>query len=354
MSTPDEDARRADLVVDDAVLVERSPEERAARREARERRRERRRLRARTRRIRRVAVAVLLALAVLATVVFLWFRYTLGGLDRIPGTLPDGPADTPGTTILLVGSDPGAHEGIGGSEAWRRQLEHSDLVMLVHLPADRSALYAVSLPGTTLLRLPDGPGHLGDSGSSTDYVGTVQSVTGARVDRLAVLDLNGVRSVVDHLGGVEVVVPAAGCGAEAGRTRVDGQSALELVRLRPCLPNGDLDRVARQQALFKGMLAALVDGTLTNPLALNRITKSTFDHLAVNQDWSLWEMAGVAWSLRGTTPRTTTFLTVPTRRTASGELTLAPQRAADLWQALRADRVGEYVALNRDTVAGAG
>jgi LCP family protein required for cell wall assembly len=350
---------------DQVVLGERTPEERAEARAARERRRQRRRRHERRRRRRRIAITLLAVLVLLVAAGFVWFRYTVGGLDRIPGALPGG-SDTPGTTILLVASDPGAHDEVASGATWRQDLRHSDLVMLVHLPANREAIYAISVPGTTQLRLPGHPGTLGETegGSpgdsaasttkgSTGYVLALERATGVQVDRLAVLDLNAMREIVDELDGVTAQVPGDGCGVQAGPRRLDGQGALELIRLRPCLPQGDLDRVARQQAVFRALLAQLVEGgPLLNPFRLNRVAKSTFDHLAVNEGWGLWDMAKIAWSLRGTTPRTTTFLTAPTRTAKDGTITLDPARSPELWQAVRDDRVDEYVALNRDAVAG--
>lgn len=346
-------AARAPASDEDVVFAERTPEQREEARAARARRRQRRRRRRRLRRLRRIGVALLVALVLLATAGFVWFRYTFGGLDRIPGALPAG-HDTPGTTILLVGSDPGAHDEVPAGSTWRQDLGHSDLVMLLHVPASGDGLFAVSLPGT--LRLPTRSAPTlasAAAGGGPGYVRVVEQATGVHVDRLAVLDLNSVREVVDELDGIRPVLAGGACGERAGPQRVDGQGAIALMRLRPCLPRGDLDRVAHQQAVFKALLARLVDGsTLTNPFALNRIAKSTFDHLAANEDWGLWDMAGLAWSLRDTTPRTTTFLTAPTRTAATGTITLDPRRAPDLWRALRQDRLASYVALNRDTVAG--
>lgn len=351
MTTPEEDPR-SDLVDDDTVLSERTPAEREAARARRERRRERRRKHQQRQRRRRRAVVAASVLLLVVAIVLVWFRWTFAGLDRIPVTTAGG--GSPGTTILLVGSDPGAHDEAAGGVTWPQDLGHSDLVMLVHVPEDRSALYAVSVPGTA--RLP-GVGRSVTEAAGDDpaaYLRTITDATGVEVDQLAVLDLNGVREAVDRVGGVTVNVTAPGCGEPAGRTRVDGQDALELVRLRPCLPRGDLDRVVRQQQLFRALLGAVVDGrTLANPFTLNRIAKSTFDHLAVDEDWGRLDMLGLGWSLRGINPRSTTFLTAPTTSRGKGDdatLVLDEGRAAELWEALRRDRLGEYVALNRDVV----
>lgn len=347
---------RPTLVRDDFVLAAADPRDAAEREAARAERRRRRALRqaaARRRKRRNRLVATMAVLLALALAFTGWLHWTTGGLDRIPGALNAG-TDTPGTTILLVGSDPSAHDEVAGSVTWKRDLTHSDLVMLVHLPEDGSSIYGISLPGRTQLDLPDSSrGLLGDTmrnGGQAAYVDTVERVTGLRVDHLAALNLAGLQDIIDELGGVNAQV-TAGCGEEAGTRTLDGQGALELIRHRACLPKGDLDRVVRQQNVLKGVLAALVDGgALPNPFKLNAIAKDTFDHLAVDEGWGLLDMAGTAWSQREVTPRTTTFLTVPTARDKKRRLVIDEARAAELWEAVRVDRVAEYVALNREFV----
>lgn len=342
------------LVKDDFVLNAADPvseeERKAASAERRRRRELRRAVLKKRQRQRRILVAI--GLVLLLVVAFIgWLRWTTGGLDRIPDALNKG-TDTPGTTILFVGSDPTAHDEVSGDVTWKKDLEHSDLVMLVHLPEDGEAMYGISLPGRLHLPLSDGSrGHVGsimDSDGQGAYVDTVEAVTGVHVDHLSVLNLSGLQEVIDTLGGINVHVQAAGCEQKQGQVTLDGQGALELIRYRDCLPRGDLDRVSRQQSVLKGILAALVDGALPNPFKLNTVARQTFSNLAVDEGWTLWSMAGTAWSQRSVTPRTTTFLTVPTERDPKGRLTIAEGRAAELWEAVKADRLDEYVALNRE------
>ena len=85
-------------------------------------------------------------------------------------------------------------------------------------------------------------------------------------------------------------------------------------------------------------------------LESSRTLVVTVHHLAVDAGWGLLDMAGTAWSQRQVTPRTTTFLTVPTARDKKRRLVIDEARAAELWEAVRVDRVAEYVALNREFV----
>jgi LCP family protein required for cell wall assembly len=281
----------------------------------------------------------------------------------VPDSVGQAGAVAPGTTILLVGSDPGAGSPERSTRiGWRDDLVRSDLVMLLHLTSDHRALFVISLPADSIVDIPGvGPGTVSDAataGGPRLVARTVEELTGTRLDRLAVLDLNAYREVVDVLGGVVVTVPRAVCGLPTGPRRFDGQAALDYIGLQPCMPRKDLDRVERQQSLVRALMRGAVDGgTITRPLALNRMLRSTARHLALEDDFSYPRMLGLLWSMRHLRTSNTTFLTVPVAAqplaTQDGTDYVLLDEAADgeLWTALREDRLAEYVALHPDAVA---
>ena len=338
-----------------------SPEEAEARRRRQRERREERKRRARQRRTRRrigvVAAAVLVTLLVLGGI---WFWVTFGGLQRTPESVGQAGVDGPGTTILLIGSDPGARAATGhDSTGWRGDLDHPDLVMLLHLTANHRALYVISIPADGVVRIPGlGPGTLADAattGGPRLVARTVEELTGSRLDRLAVMDLDAFAQIVDVLDGVVVDVPRSICDLPAGAHRFDGQSALEYLRLQPCMPRKDLDRVEREQSLVKAMMRGAVDGgTLTHPFAVDKMLRATASHLALEHGFSYPSMFGTLWSMRHLRTSSTTFLTVPVAAkplaTQNGtDYVLLDERAdRDLWTALRKDTLAEYLALHTD------
>ena len=346
---------------EDTTSAEPAPEDSEARaRRHHERREEHKRKVRRRRRRKRILIAGCVSLATLLVLGVVWFWWTFGGLERIPDSAGQAGTDGPGTTILLVGSDPGgAGPGRSKKTGWRDDLVRSDLVMLLHLTADKRSLYVVSIPRDSVVDVPSlGPGTLSDAASSGGprlVARTVEELTGSRLDRLAVIDLNAFREIIDVLGGVVVDVPRALCDVPAGTQRFDGQAALDYIALQSCMPRKDLDRVERQQSLVRALMHGAVDGgVLTHPFAVNRMLRATAGHLALEKNFSYPAMLGTLWSMRHLRTGNTTFLTVPVApqplvtQDATDYVILDQQRDEELWTALREDRLREYVALHTD------
>lgn len=346
---------------DDGWLAETDEEAEARRRRQHERREERRRKVRRRRRRRQIAIVSGVALATLLVLGVVWFWWTFGGLERIPDSVGQAGTESPGTTILLVGSDPSRADTAArpGQAGWRQDLERSELVMLLHLTASRRALFVVSIPANSVVDIPGiGQGKLADAaraGGPRLVARTVEELTGVRLDRMAVLDLNAFREITDVLDGAVIDVPREACGLPPGKRRFDGQAALDYIALQPCMPRKDLDRVERQQSLVKALMAGALDGgKITHPLAVNRMLRATASHLALEKDFSYRAMVGMLWSMRHLRTGNTTFLTVPVaaKPLASQDgvdyVLLDKARDEELWAALRDDQVGQYLALHTD------
>lgn len=346
---------------EDQTWLDRPPAEDDAERERRRQRREEHRRKVhRRRRRRRLLVITAITASMLLVLGGFWFWWTFHDLERMPSVAGRAGAETPGTTILLVGSNPAAGAASrAGGPGWRHDLAASELVMLLHVTADERSMFVISIPRDSVLDIPGlGPGKLADaatSGGPALVTRTVEEVTGVRLDRLAVMDLNAFREVADVLDGVVVNVPRAVCDLPAGNRRFDGEAALAYIALQPCMPGKDLDRVERQQSLVRALMRGAVDGgKVTNPLAVNRLLHATARNLALEEDFSYPSMLGTLWSMRHLRTTSTTFLTVPVapRPLASQDgidyVLLDEGRAAELWAALREDRLAEYVQLTSD------
>lgn len=345
----------------DEAWLERSPEEiEERRRHAHERREEhRRKVRLRQRR-KRIAIGVAAGFSTMLVLGIVWFWWTFSGLERLPDSVGQAGTDGPGTTILLVGSDPGASTPSRSARiGWRDDLVRGDLVMLLHLTADHRALYVVSIPSDSIVEIPGvGPGKLVDAataGGPRLVARTVEELTGTRMDRLAVLDLNAFREIVDVLGGVVVDIPRQVCDLPVGPRRLDGQGVLDYIQLQPCMPRKDLDRVERQQSLVRALMRGAVDGgELAHPLDVSRMLRATTTHLALEDGFSYRSIFGLLWSMRHLRTSNTTFLTVPVAasplaaRDGTDYVILDPAADEELWTALREDRLAEYLALSTD------
>jgi LCP family protein required for cell wall assembly len=333
-----------------------SDEERERRHERKERHKAKVRAQRRHRKWLKIAGV---AFATFLVLFAFWFQWTLGGLNRMPATAGQAGLNTPGTTMLLVGSNPSEPDATVAGRSWQAALHRSDLVMLLHLTRNNRAMFVISIPGRSVLPIPGhGEGRLGqayDTGGEKLYVRTIESYTGVRLDHIAVMDLNGLREITDEVGGIVVDVPSEACGIPPGLRRLDGQQALDYMALQPCLPRKDVDRVEREQGVMRALMRGAVDGgKLTNPFRLNKILRSTAGHLTLEKGFSYPGMLGQVWSMRKLRTTNTTFLTVPVAAKPNGRVgkddvvLLDPAKDQALWDALRKDRIADYLALNAD------
>lgn len=147
-------------------------------------------------------------------------------------------------------------------------------------------------------------------------IGTVASLTGLTITHFASVNLAGFAEVSQAIGGVPVCLrapvddPYSGLRLPAGPQRVSGTQALAFVRQRHGLPNGDLDRVQRQQAFLAGAARTLLSAdTLANPFALERLTRVMSRSITLDAGW---DVLSFATRMQGLSAGSVTFRTIPT------------------------------------------
>jgi hypothetical protein len=292
----------------------------------------------------------------------------------------------PGRNILLVGLDARPEE--------ERADARADTVIVVHVTEAGDRAYLVSLPRDTRVAI---PGHGTDKLNAAFALGgfellarTVQQITGLVFDAGAIIDFAGLRKVVDAVGGVELCVDeettsvhigwdAAGretppyrlippsfrperiAGVRAqvypvGCRHFAGWEALDYVRQRELIPDGDYGRQRHQQQLLRAVADKVTSaGVIANPIALNRAVTAVGDSLTFDgngasvTDWIL--------RLRAIGPDDLTLL-----RTNAGQFHTEQRGGRDyenldattgeLFAAARDDRLGEFAALHPDWVIG--
>ncbi|SFQ30049.1 cell envelope-related function transcriptional attenuator common domain-containing protein [Amycolatopsis arida] len=311
----------------------------------------------------RTGVAVL-AVAVLAGVGYLWhLRETAaGGLHTLPDDafagLPDRPApaspaadgSTP-VTLLLLGSDRRVGEDAGREDVTG---ERADAIMLVHLSAARDRVDVLSLPRDSWVDIPGrGTAKINASlafGGVPLAVRTVESVTGVRVDHAMAIDFTGVRNLTTALGGVTVdndrasTDPLTGEHFAAGPIPLAGERALVFLRQRYGLPEGDLDRIVRQQMLLGAIGSTLADARLTtDPARLREVVRIVAGNLTVDAGLSVDRLSTLLVEVLGVPEENIRFHTAPVAgfgRSADGQSSVLLDIAglAEAAAAIRADR----------------
>ncbi|MFE3173525.1 LCP family protein [Amycolatopsis sp. NPDC059090] len=269
------------------------------------------------------------------------------------GEPPAPPADDGGTDILLVGSD--ARTDQQGNPLPLSMLKslrtedkagiNTDTIILLRIPKNGGKASAVSIPRDSWVDVP-GRGKAkinsaygvakahaeqeeraqgehdqakiardSDAAGRRALVQTVQDLTQARIDHYAEVNLLGFYLITEAVGGVPVCLNHAtsdkdsGANFRRGVQTVSGGEALSFVRQRKNLPNGDLDRIKRQQAfLSSAMRKVLSAGTLANPGTLNSLMDAVHRSFVLDDSLDVLEFAQ---QVKGVASGDLTFATIP-------------------------------------------
>lgn len=284
--------------------------------------------------------------------------------SRPPATSPqDTPVAETAMNILVVGSD--SRISAGDPSQWAAGAQRTDAIMLIHLPADRESAYAMSIPRDSWVEV---PGHgQAKINAAFSYGGpplliqTVEQLTSVRIDHFAVADFESFQAITDELGGVRMTLKEdlydrSTLVLPAGEQLLTGEQALLYVRQRKNLARGDFDRVQRQQAWMRAIVARMrSEQTLQNPTTWVPVLTAVTDSLAVDDGFTQEVMNDLVDRSRSLGSEDIGFFTVPTAGTgtsADGQsIVLLAQPAFDeLMAAVASDTVAEYLAAHPDDV----
>jgi LCP family protein required for cell wall assembly len=176
----------------------------------------------------------------------------------------------------------------------------SDTTILVHISADRKTAYGISIPRDTLVKpVPCTQNRRYSSrGVTTDLVqwnaaysaggpdctaSQLEKNFGIYVDGYIAINFSGFKGMVNALGGVNMCIPfelsdptVAHITFEPGKSvHLNGDRALQYVRLRHVLDGSDIGRMKRQQAFISALIdKAKSSDTLTRPDKLVRFANA--------------------------------------------------------------------------------
>ncbi|MDQ1720467.1 MAG: hypothetical protein QOI26_201 [Pseudonocardiales bacterium] len=287
-------------------------------------------------------LAAALSLAVLVGSGWAWatYRNFTGDIKRVDigGHTAAGSKNIDGSAqnILIVGND----DRDSASNAELAQLGttrdggsyNTDTMMLLHVPADGSKATVISFPRDSYVAIPghgknklnsayvdgvndtQGTSDQKKAGGATLLKDTIENLTGLSIDHFVQVDLLGFYRISKAIGGVTVCLNQAmgpatyigqrgngfdsgyepdgsfvksysGINLKAGNNVIKGTQALAFVRQRHGLPNGDLDRIKRQQYFLSAVFRKLVSGgVLLNPFKLQNLLKAITSSLTMDQD----------------------------------------------------------------------
>jgi LCP family protein required for cell wall assembly len=317
--------------------------------------------------LRAVAVAVAMGLVVLLGGGFLVYQHLEGNISELDLTealgsnRPEEQVTGPKRplNVLVMGDDTreGQTDILGDSPGL------SDTTILLHLSADRSRAYGISIPRDLMVPRPECVGKDGEStvagaetamwnaayayGGPACTIKQFEELSGIRVNHFVVVKFEGFKGMVDALGGVPVCVPKevddpiGRIYLPAGSYEVTGQQALDYVRVRYAISNnGDIGRMARQQAFLAAMVSKAVSaGTLANPVRLINFLDAATQSLITDPGLAkLSKLADIGLDLNGIGMNKIQFFSVPfeTYDLDPNRLQLT-EDADQLWDELRMD-----------------
>ena len=162
--------------------------------------------------------------------------------------------------------------------------------------------------------------YQGNEAGRQAAVDTVEALTGQKINHFAELNLDGFYQLAQEFGGIEVCVKPydggtnltdanSGANLKVGYQHLGAARALSFVRERDNLPEGDLDRTARQQAVLDYVLWKFkTDGMFSDIDRLSSLLSFASNYLITSKGWNLLQFAGEMDALDG---QNLTFHTLP-------------------------------------------
>ena len=318
-------------------------------------------------------LAIFLVLTLATGGLALWVRHSIAsGMEfiadpfaGIPTRAPQqkvAAGEEPAVNILVLGTD--SRTSASDPSQWKEGAQRTDAIMIVQVSGDRKTVSVMSIPRDSWVEIPGhGQGKINAAysyGGPSLTIHTVENLTGIHIDHFAVANFESFVALTDEIGGVRVNLktPQTLAGKElgAGAQVLNGQQALAYTRERSSLPNGDFDRVKRQQTWMRSIVSrVLTNGTLSSPTALYSFLKTASRTVAVDESFTLNQMQSLALETRHLHSNDIRFMTVPTAGTGTSTdgqsiVTLDADADAPLFKAFAEDRVRAYLTEHPDAV----
>ncbi|MBE7187986.1 LCP family protein [Jatrophihabitans endophyticus] len=292
---------------------------------------------------RRVRVGVRALCAALSLLVVVGSGVAWATFEKFTADVPHGAAvpalragehdpDGSSQNILLIGND--TRNGATRAEQRAMHVGHddgtvnADTMMVLHLPSNGTPPSLVSFPRDSWVSIPgfghaklnaaypDGYNtamehHLGEKAAESAgivmVIKSIHALTGLHIDHYMQVNLLGFYRISEAIGGVTVCLKHAqnkhtevgdgghgnsGIDLPKGISVIKGEQALAFVRQRHGLPQGDLDRIKRQQYFLKSAFAKITSaGVLLNPFKLRDLLEAVRSSLLTDPSLNLLDLA---------------------------------------------------------------
>ena len=235
--------------------------------------------------------------------------------------------------ILILGQDTREGEGnsdIGGKADYLKENHQADTTMVLQIAADRSWINLVSIPRDSIVDMPSCMTSKGElpamqgvlfnsifamgyntgedlASAASCTLTAVNALTGLDIQYFAVVDFQGLKNMIDALGGVDICIPVdlydktTKLDLKKGMQRLNGKQATQYARMRhgTGTDGSDTMRTTRQQYLIKQLLHEATSKNLfTQSGQLYQLGKTALQSLNLSEGLAdLTALVGLATSL---------------------------------------------------------
>lgn len=235
-----------------------------------------------------------LAVIVMITLLFSFSKGLL--IDSLLSMVPKKPLQ--GMNILTFGIDNTNH------------IHRSDTIIVLHLDTEKNRIGVISIPRDTRVNMGKHGftkiNHAYANGGIKLLKKTVSDFLNIPIDHHVKINLNGVKAIVDQVGGVPVYVKknlhyqdSAGqlnINLEKGHQVLSGQIATDYIRFRHDR-DGDIGRIRRQQNFLRQLTKKIMGSgnILTSTKLIKKLSKSITTDLSFREIASLIQQFNTAF-----------------------------------------------------------
>jgi LCP family protein required for cell wall assembly len=268
--------------------------------------------------------------------------------DIPPASLTHASRGKP-ANYLIVASDP--PDNLATPAAGANDVVLSDTIMIAHVDPSKSTGMLVGFPRDLWVNIPGRGFNKIDTAFNDGPQKVVQTIeTDFRVpiNHYLEIDVDGLRKLVNTMGGIHVDFPAPARDEKSGLAILDagcktfnGDDALAYIRSRAYEyrdagssdwtldPSGEFGRLRREQTFLQAVAQVAINNAAKHPLRADDIANAGFSILTKDRDLALSDVRALFAALRRSDPSAMQLLTVPAKpRTFAGKPALALDQAA--------------------------
>lgn len=213
-----------------------------------------------------------------------------------------------------------------GIDARKDEVSRTDALILASVNFREGKVKLMSIPRDTRVSL-EGVGHTkinhahflgelkgGSKAGTREAIQAVSNLCRCGINYYLKIDFEGFEKFVDTLGGIDVELPEpvkltyAGKTLPAGKQRLNGSTALELVRERESLKDGDFGRQRNQAMVLKSIAAKAVEPQ--NLKRLPELVKKLKEEV-IDMNFSESDLISLAWLVKDLSPKNVSYSQIP-------------------------------------------